>query len=452
MEIPEVIELIRANIIGTKFAEKSFLVGGFVRDLLLKQASDDIDIVVELPDGGRELAKFLHEKGIASHPVIYDNFGTALVNIGEHKIEFVMTRRESYRAKNRKPDVLFGSLREDVFRRDFTINSLIQDLVSGEILDLSGKGLSDLKDGIIRSTSQPEIIFKEDPLRLLRAVRFTNRFHFSLEEQTRQGILKNAEMLDYISWERRRDELLKMLIESDPVPALEMLVEFGLMPYLIPELLPMIGLAQGRKHCSDAWGHTMLVLQNTRPDQKLRLAALLHDIGKPLVRSENETGIHFYHHENAGTKLASKILTRLKIPSDLSRDILLLIRLHMRLKQSGKKAEIISDAALRRLIVQAGSSLDLLLELIHADNLSHATEFNLPDQIAQVTARLKPLVEEIIKHNLPLTGKDLILRFGLEPGEEIGNLLDKATEIWLESPQIKKEELLMKLEKEVNHG
>ncbi|MDO9577672.1 MAG: CCA tRNA nucleotidyltransferase [Candidatus Cloacimonadales bacterium] len=447
MHNSKVIDLIKKSITNSSFAGKTYVVGGFVRDLVMEIVSDDIDIVVELPEGGRKLADFLHEKKVASRPVIYDNFGTALAEINGYKVEFVMTRKESYRDKDRKPEVAGGTLAEDIFRRDFTINSLLLDVITGEIKDITGKGLSDIENGIIRSTSEPDIIFKEDPLRMLRAVRFASRFNFIIEENTQTGIRKNARMLQHISWERRRDEFTKMLAQRNPIPALKMLLDFGLLKYVVPELLEIVGLQQDKHHDLDAWEHSLKVVENIRPTLKLHLIALLHDVGKARVKSEAEYGIHFYKHEVVSSELAHKIMRRLKFSNDEIKEVEIVIRNHMRLKDAGTEAEKISDKAIRRLILQTGNVLDPLLELIHADNISHAKAYNLPMQIPKLKLRLEAIKEEMKKKSLPITGSDIMNFFKLKSGEDIGKLLDRATEIWLESPDKSRDEILIELHK-----
>lgn len=449
MKTNEIIFLLRTAIKNTKFAGKTYLVGGYVRDLVMGNENADIDLAVALPDGGLELAKFLHEKKISSRPVTYDNFGTALVDINGSKVEFVMTRKESYRATDRKPDVECGNLKDDVFRRDFTINSLLIDVMTDEIIDLSGRGLADIKNGIIRSTSNPDLIFSEDPLRMLRAVRFSARFDFDIENNTSAGIRNNCDMLQYISWERRRDELIKMLSDPNAVTALQMLIDLNLMRYLIPELLDLVGLEQGYQHDEDAWLHSLKVVANIHPDMKLRLIALLHDVGKSLAKSENETGIHFYRHEIIGAELAKRILKRLKFSKELITEAVFVIRNHMRLKRAGKQGESISDKAIRRLLISSGTALESLLELVHADNISHAVDHCLPDQIPHLKIRLASLREELKKKSLPISGKDIIDYYNLVPGKEVGKLLDKATEEWLENPGMCKKEILMKLKRRV---
>ncbi len=206
-----IIKIISEAIKGTSFENNSYIAGGFVRDLVMGKKSNDLDIVVALENGGEKLAEFLFEKGASSKPVIFERFGTALAIINGHKVEFVMTRKESYRARSRKPDVQIGTLKQDVFRRDFTINSLLMNISNNEILDITEKGFADIKNRIIRSSSEPSIIFAEDPLRMLRAVRFSVELNFNIESETVKGIKFNVDKLEDISWERKRDELSNRL-------------------------------------------------------------------------------------------------------------------------------------------------------------------------------------------------------------------------------------------------
>ncbi|OPX29250.1 MAG: hypothetical protein B1H06_01830 [Candidatus Cloacimonas sp. 4484_143] len=439
-------------ITGTEFEGKTYIVGGFVRDKVMGIDSDDIDVVVALPEGGLKLAEFLHQKGVSSRPVAYDNFGTAMVEILESKVEFVMTRKEIYQDKNRKPEVENGTLEEDVYRRDFTINSLLLDVITGEILDVSGKGIDDIENGVIRSTSEPDLIFREDPLRMLRAVRFASRFGFEIEEDTIEGIKNNAAMLQHISWERKRDEFTKMLTRKNPIPAMKMLIELGLMEYVVPEILEIIDVEQDKHHDLDVWNHTLRVIENIRPTFKLHLIALLHDIGKARVKTEDKDGIHFYKQETVSADMAEMILQRLKYPNELIKEISLVIRNHMRLKGGGETTENISDRAIRRLMMQTGDALDLLLELIHADNISHARDYSLPRQVPNFRMRLEKIKEEMKGKMMPLTGNTLMNYFKLNAGKEIGKLLDRATELWLENPEMNSDEILIKLDQEVQNG
>ncbi len=441
-------EKIRLVIMGSEFENKTYIVGGFVRDKIMGKVSNDLDIVVELPDGGINLAHFLYHKGISTRPVIFERFGTAQVVINEHKIELVMTRKESYKINNRKPDVKPGTIEEDIYRRDFTVNSLVMNVMNSKIRDISGKGIPDIKAKIIRATSNPKSIFAEDPLRMLRAIRFTVQLGFSIEEETLDGIVANAQMLQHISRERIRDELTKILLSPAPAKGIRMMIDYGIMQYVIPEIVNLKGAAQNKYHDKDMLAHTLQVLQYTPEDIILRLSALLHDIAKPQTKTQDEKGIHFYHHEIAGAKLARKILTNLKFPKVTIGKVSKLIKNHMRLKAFGDKLENLSDVAVRRLMLQLDAELEPLLMLIHADNLSHAKEYNLPNQVTNLKKRIASNLKKINGKKLPVTGKDIMLHFEMSEGQNVGKMLNQAHEIWLKHPLWDKTEILNNLELE----
>lgn len=438
----DIIVIIAKAIRGTEFENNTFIAGGFIRDRVMGKESNDLDIVVSLPEGGINLAQLLYKKGISSRPVIFQRFGTAQVIISGNKIEFVMARKESYRNKSRKPDVVQGTITEDIYRRDFTVNSLIMNVMNDEIHDITDKGIADIKAKIIRATSQPDIIFTEDPLRMLRAVRFAVQLKFSIEDNTMSGIIRNAQMLQHISRERIRDELIKILLSSAPADGIRMLVHSGIMQYIIPELVLLDGAQQNKYHDKDILEHTLKVLQNTPADIVIRLSALLHDIAKPQTRTEDNKGIHFYRHEIAGKKRARKILHNLKFPKETITKVSKLIKNHMRLKAFGDTLEGFSDTAVRRLIIQLDSELESLLSLIHADNISHAKAYCLPNQIPNLKKRVTSNLKKINGKMLPVTGRDIMLHFEMSEGQNIGKILDQAHEIWLQHPLWDKTEIL----------
>ncbi|MBN2459993.1 MAG: HD domain-containing protein [Candidatus Cloacimonetes bacterium] len=441
----DILDMIATAIKGTEFSGRTFIVGGYVRDYIRGEKSFDIDIAVEMPDGARKLSEFLYRKGLSSHPVYFARFGTSYIDINGHKIEFVMTRSESYQERSRKPEVSSAPILDDVYRRDFTINSLIMDIEKREIIDLTGRGISDIEAKLIRATSDPEIIFGEDPLRMLRAVRFAVQLGFEIESRTADGIRCNAARLENISWERRRDELTKMLLTADPIRAFRLMFDYGLIRNVIPELENMAQLEQNRYHDSDALEHTFRVLHNTKSDLKLRLAALLHDIAKPDTHIVNDSGIHFYGHHERGAQITQKVLRRLRYPGSLRDEVTQLVRYHMYLKKAGETAEIITDKSLRKLILLLGPLLDTFLELVHADNLAHAPEYRLQNQVPALKKRIKELRKKIDRVPLPVNGKDIKDYFGIGEGVEVGAILRHAEEIWLENPDWGKEKILQNL-------
>ena len=237
IELDKIIELIASKIEGTEFANHTYVVGGFVRDFLLKNERNDLDFVVNLSQGGIRLATFLYKKKLCYRPIVYKRFGTAMVQIKGHKIEFVMTRNEEYKDKSRHPEVNFASLQEDAFRRDFTINALYYNISDKKVYDFTDLGLADLENKLVRSTSNPDIIFQEDPLRILRAIRFAGRLNFTIEDKTFQGIVDWRDYLQHISVERIKDEFINMIMKSGFAKSLKLCYAAGVMVHILPPLV-----------------------------------------------------------------------------------------------------------------------------------------------------------------------------------------------------------------------
>jgi len=386
-----------------------------------------------------------------SNPVIFPKFGTAKLNLkGEFngvdltgvEVEAVSARKEIYEPGNRKPiRVLPGTLEDDVFRRDFRCNSLMYDLTTGQTHDLTGKGVEDIKNRILVTTSNPEAIFKEDPLRMLRAVRFMVQKGFQISPETEENIKKNAAWLKHISRERIRDEIDKILVTKEPGMAFRKMHELGLLQYVSPELSQMIGMTQNVHHKDDVFDHTMAVLAKTQPELVRRRIALFHDIGKIVTRSVTPTGVHFYGHEDAGPEIAEKIMASLKYPSVDIDAVKLGIANHMKLKSGGDNAVALSDKTIRKFKIAVGDYLEHILDVIHADNLSHSDASSMPNQIEAVRQRLKNLNVTVSKPSLPISGND-ILALGIKPGKQIGQLLAVVTDAWYENPNLSRDEAL----------
>jgi len=389
-------------------------------DLLGRPLPPDVDIVTE--EDALALAHWLHAQGVADHlPVTYPRFGTAMVHIGGVQFELVTARRESYTAESRKPvQVQPATLREDAFRRDFTVNTLMRNLHTGELLDLTGKGLDDLRAGLLRTPLDPMVTFEEDPLRAMRAVRFAAQLDFGIEPKTYEAICRTAHRLQIISMERIRDEFTKLLQAPHAVKGLRLLWETGLLEQFAPELAAMHGVEQNQYHLYDVWEHTLKVLEELPPDASLvlRLAALLHDVGKPPTRTVGEDGVHFYGHENVGAQMAEELLRRLRYSNDIIQPVVKLVRLHMR---PGKYDYTWSDAAVRRLVRDAGELLPELLTLVRADiaasNLAYprADIDALEQRIQALTAR-----ENVQQLDSPLRGDEIMQALGIPPGKQVG--------------------------------
>lgn len=450
------IKLISDLIKNSEWKNKIFLAGGAVRDELMRMGIKDLDITVAAPNGGIEFAIWLAKKlkiyRKNTNPVIYPKFGTAKITLKGIKhngidlssvdIECVMTRKEKYKFGNRKPEVDYGTPEQDAERRDLTINSLLKDLTSGEILDLTGKGINDLNNKIIRTPLDPNIIFKEDPLRMLRAIRFTVKYNWKLPLSMINAIKSNAKMLSTISSERIQEELNKILLTNNPDKGIRLLQITGLSKYIMPELDYLIKLKQNDYHLWDANKHTLMVLKNTPNNLITRLAALFHDIGKSQAKSIIDNEVHFYQHEDIGADIAKDIMTKLKYPNYIINSVYTIIKNHMRTKSFGKNAELVSDKALRKLQNDLGDHLETTLDLIHADNISHGDDkwkHNLPNQIPSIRNRMKNLGGNFTKKlELPINGNDILKLLKLKPGPVVGNLLKDLTDEYLQNPKMTK--------------
>ena len=448
-----------------------YVVGGYVRDIILERPSKDIDCVVvdtrqEKHDEGPgiRLAKALSkELGRGAHVSIFRNFGTAQLKWRDQEIEFVGARRESYQRDSRKPIVEDGTLDDDLHRRDFTINALAVCLNKeryGELIDLFD-GLLDLEDGIIATPLDPDITFSDDPLRMMRCIRFATQLRFQIEEETAEALRRNAQRIKIISQERIIDELNKIMMTPTPSIGFIELSRSGLLPIILPEVAALEGVESrnGRAH-KDNFYHTLEVLDNisrqtpqpplggeqeAQSDGKtppkggwgvfLRWAALLHDIGKPRSkRWDNVAGWTFHNHNYIGQKMVAPLFRRMKLPMDERMTYVeKLVGLHMR--PIAIADEEVTDSAVRRLLFEAGEDIDDLMRLCEADITSKNREkkqrflqnFQL---VREKLVDLQARDNYRTWHN-PITGEEIMETFGLQPCREIG-LLKQAVKdaIW----------------------
>jgi len=449
----QAVSLLSSIVRRSPFKGKAFLAGGYVRDELLGLKPKDIDVTVESLNGGIDLANYVAFELDLRDPVIFPTFGTAKIMLKSGvDIEFVQTRNEEYVRHSRKPKTTYGTLQEDVERRDFTINTLLKDLSTGEILDLTGKGLKDLKDGIVRTPLDPNITFNDDPLRMIRAIRFATKYNFKLADNIVPAIKTNANELKWVSKERIRDELNNILLTKRPSQGLELMKDTGLLKVVLPELLDLVGLKQGKYHYTDAWRHTLQVLDNTKPVQDLdsgapidRLAALLHDIAKPKTKSVTDQGdIHFYSHDEKSSEMAKDILSRLKYSNKVIDDVSKIVGLHMRTVGSSKW----SDAAVRRFIRDTEPLTDNLFDLLLADRKSHHPQKSDPASILMLMKRVDEAKKEIHKvRSLPITSHKIMEILNIKPGPQVGEARDYLAEELLEDPNMTETDAIELLKK-----
>lgn len=392
-----------------------FLVGGAVRDRLLGRESYDLDMATDaVPGEVKRLALAAKPRSIYT---VGEKFGTVGLVFDGRAVEITTFRSEEYVPRSRKPMVTFGtSLRGDLSRRDFTINAIAYDVINGQLIDPFG-GLRDLKAGLIRAVGDPFQRFDEDPLRLLRAVRFAAQLNFTIERRTAEAITACKDRLRTVSQERIADEMNKMLLSPHPALGVKLMVKLSLAEVVLPELMPMVGLDQGDHQHKDVLEHTLGVLENTPPDLELRWTALLHDIGKPATKTVRDGKIHFYGHEIVGADMARDILTRLKMDNRTINKVTKLVRMHMRCNLYEPDW---TDGAVRRLIREAGDEFDELLALSRADITSHRPQRieAALSRVDEIEERAERLIEQENVRQLasPLDGHELMAIFGRPPG------------------------------------
>ena len=403
---------------------KAWIVGGYVRDVLLERPHANPDVVVEGGDA-LALARRFAEVAGAPPPVTFERFGTAQVTVQGRLVEFVTAREESYASDSRKPDVRPATLEEDLRRRDFTINTLLMDL-DGRIHDPLG-ARDDLEAGVLRTPADPKRTFTDDPLRMLRGIRFAAELGFQLAPELVPAMreLRGRLSPPVVSAERVAAELRKMLESARPRLALELLDESGLLEVVLPEIAACKGVEQSGYHTHDVFGHTLLTVQATPPDLPLRVAALFHDVGKPATAKGDGT---FIGHEEVGAGIARVALERLRFSQKEIDVVVTLVRLHLR--PVFYKSEW-TDGAVRRLARDAGPLLDRLMALARADIAASA--YPEPEKLDELQARLDAVRAERPSRLAPLvSGEDIMAIRDIGPGPEVGRIKQRLEELVLD--------------------
>lgn len=431
-----------------------YVVGGYVRDLFLERASNDIDVVV-VGSGIRVAEELKGQLGRKAHLSVFRNFGTAQVKYRDLEVEFVGARKESYSHDSRKPHVEDGTLEDDQNRRDFTINALAICLNHdrfGELVD-PFDGVYDMEDGIIRTPLDPDITFSDDPLRMLRCIRFATQLNFYIEDETFDALGRNAERIKIISGERVMEELNKIMATPTPSKGFVDLHRCGLLQILMPELtnLDIVETRNGKKHKNNFY-HTLEVLDNVARHSDniwLRWAALLHDIGKTKSkRWDPLQGWTFHNHNFIGAKMVPEIFRRMKLPMDAKmKYVQKLVDLHMR--PIAIADDVVTDSAVRRLINDAGDDIDDLMILCEADITSknQVRKQQFLENFRMVREKLTDLKEKDFKRLLQpvIDGNEIMEMFHLKPSREVGTLKQTLKNAVLDNKVANEREPLMQL-------
>ena len=431
-----------------------YVVGGYVRDIFLERPSNDIDVVVV--GSGIEVASALKQRlGRKAHLSVFRNFGTAQVKYRDTEVEFVGARKESYSHDSRKPIVENGTLEDDQNRRDFTINAMaicLNKEYFGELVD-PFYGIEDLEDGIIRTPLDPDITFSDDPLRMMRCVRFATQLRFMIEEETFDALVRNAERIKIVSGERIKDELNKIMMCPQPSRGIVDLYRCGLLQLILPELtaLDVVETREGRAHKNNFY-HTLEVLDNVSKKSDnlwLRWAALLHDVGKPRSkRWDASAGWTFHNHNFIGAKMVPQIFRRMSLPLDMKmKYVTKLVDLHM--PPIVIADEIVTDSAVRRLMNDAGDDIDDLMLLCEADITSknEARKKMFLENFRMVREKLADLKVKDYRRVLQpvIDGDEIMQLFHLPPSREVGVLKQHMKDAVLDNRVENEREPLMAL-------
>jgi poly(A) polymerase len=446
--------------VADELSLETYVVGGYVRDIILKRPSKDIDFVCV--GSGIQLAEAIAKKlGPKVQVNVFKNFGTAQIHYNDLDLEFVGARKESYRSDSRKPIVEDGTLADDQMRRDFTMNALaisLNEKTFGELID-PFNGIEDMKRKNIRTPLDPVITFSDDPLRMMRAIRFASQLNFDIEADTFNALISQAERLSIVSQERITDELNKIILSPVPSYGFKLLFHSNLLKQFFPEMIALHGVEYvGSNTHKDNFFHTLQVLDNVSKvsdDLWLRWAAILHDIAKPATKKYDQVhGWTFHGHEEKGARMTPSIFRRLKLPMDERMNFVQnLVRLHLRPIPLVRN---VSDAAIRRLLFDAGNDIDALMKLCRADitskNSDKVNRFLKNFDIVEQKMKEVEEKDNIRNFQPPITGDEIIQMFNLPPSRVIGEIKEQIKEAILEGEiRNDREEamsLLMKIAKE----
>lgn len=460
-KFPKTIEYLRKKIIGTQWEGHLFVVGGCCRDIIMNRPIHDVDLTVDLPLGSVRFARWLRSRHLTiGEPIIFQRYSTARLRLKafpDDELEIVQTRKDKYGPHNAdNPAAAFGSLHDDCTRRDLTINSLYYDVSSGKMLDLCGMAIHDIENHIIRTPADPSRTFDDDPLRIIRCIRFACTLGWNIHPDTLKELGKNPESIRIASKERIRNEFDKVMACPDPAKALALMEKCGIMGVVMPELKPMFGMPDNASNSGSVWQHTLRTVKamaDSTDNVELRIAALLCDAGKTVSFSRNKNGdIYFKAHDRRAPAVIDAIMKRLRYEPKIINDTIFLARHHTAAKSWGDRAEKMTDSALRRLqyICEKRNRFEQLLSLIHADNASQTAN---PDRMSQVPAirhrasELRKKGAEMFEYHLPIQSPHIRRILRIPPGKQVELCKEYLLKCAFENPFITREDCRLLLQK-----
>lgn len=444
-KIKKLLNLIKETIKLTHFENHVYVVGGSVRDSILGLPIKDLDLVIDIPNGGILFSTYMamkHQCFVATtNPVIFENYGTAKFQLYKYdefkdiEIECVQTRKEQYHKESRNPSTAFGTIEEDAKRRDLTINALYYNISQDKLYDFNGTGYYDLCAKIIRTPTDPDITFSDDPLRIIRVIRFSTRLGWGIDKDTWLGIIKNISRLEIVSKERISDEISKILLCKKPSEGMRKMYYSGVLNKVLPDIYDTNLSYESRNPMVTTFEHTMNVLDETQPFIESRLAALFHDVGK-VVTDKMRT----VNPDQFSAEIAAADLKLMKFPNHIIKSVETAIKYHrfFKIYQDGV---VPPDRKIRKFINLCGEEIGTVVDVMNANN-QHTTYDKKKRQVLDLLNRIEELedIEKMANIKLPIDGKDIMLEFRLKAGPKIGMLLNEVKEAYFENPNITKDE------------
>ena len=443
-KIKKLVKLIQESIKGTAFENHVFLVGGCVRDLLLKIPCKDVDICVDIKNGGMLFASYMamkHQCYVAStNPVVFETYGTAKFQLYKNEelkdieIECVQTRKEQYHKESRNPDTVYGTIQEDAKRRDLTINSLYYNISTERVHDYNN-GLDDLVNQVIKTPTDPDITFNDDPLRILRVIRFSTRFGWGIEKNTWLGMVKNAHRIKIISQERISDEISKILLCEKPSIGIRKMYYCGILHRVMPDIYDTTYAFESKNPMVSTFDHTMNVVDTVQPYLENRLAALFHDVGRIITGRRKDV-----NPDKFSAEVAADDLKAMKFPNYVIKTVETAIKFHRGFAPYADGV-LPPDKKIRKFINLTGEDLGATVDLMNANNL-YCTYGKKKRQVLDILNRIEEMedAEKAANVKLPISGNDIIKEFKIKPSPTIGILLEAVKDAYFENPNMTKDE------------